>query len=267
MTDICASKPEPINHISVVIITRDAANTIKETLLGLCRFSDVVIYDNGSQDNTVELATKFPNVTVITGEFLGFGPTKRKATEYASNGWIFSLDADEIPSTELIDRLATWPIGDDPHCVGVVLRENYLMGKRIARGGWGNDWLVRIFHRATYNFNDAPVHEKVEIDEKARQFRLAEPIAHQAVNDLSQFLDKINRYSDIRSAAPRRHYSPTVIFLKAIFAFLRSYVLRGGFLCGWRGLVIAVANSNGVFWKYIKAHARREAEQEASNDT
>lgn len=258
MSNLAESNQSMIEHISVVIITRDAAHIIEETLRGLSGFSDIVIYDNGSQDATIDLARQFPNARIIIGEFNGFGPTKREATRHAKNDWVLSLDADEVPSLALIERLKLWPEDSNPHHVGVILRENYFMGKRITRGGWGNDWLVRLFHRNIYNFDDSQVHEKIKLDQYAEKVRIAEPLEHQAITELNQFLSKINQYSDLRSFAPKHNYNPAFIFIKAIFAFLRSYVLRGGWLCGWRGLVIAVADANGVFWKYIKAYVRRK---------
>jgi hypothetical protein len=54
-----------------------------------------------------------------------------------------------------------------------------------------------------------------------------------------------------------------VILVKTIWAFFHTYVIRLGFLDGWRGLVIAVSDSNGTFYKYIKIHADRAMERES----
>ena len=48
---------------------------------------------------------------------------------------------------------------------------------------------------------------------------------------------------------------PALIVLRSFFAFFRSYILRAGVLAGWRGLVIAWNESNGVFFKYMKIYA------------
>jgi hypothetical protein len=80
---------------------------------------------------------------------------------------------------------------------------------------------------------------------------------HYAVTDVSQFLNKINRYSEIRKENAKKAYPLPVIMLKAFWAFFRTYVLRRGFLDGWRGLVISVSNANGVFYKNIKIYAKK----------
>jgi len=79
------------------------------------------------------------------------------------------------------------------------------------------------------------------------------------VRELGQFLVKVNRYSELRSQAARRVHSPAVVLFLAAWAFFRTYVLRLGFLDGWRGLVIAWSNANGVFFKYMKPYANRRA--------
>lgn len=243
--------------ISVVMITRDAAATLARALEATRGVDEVVIYDNGSTDDTREIAAGYPNVSLHRGPFEGFGTTRRRAVACARNDWIFSLDADESPDADLIAALERWLPTADPESVGVIHRQNWLMGRPVRRAGWGHDWLVRVFNRRHCNFNDARVHESVATHESTRPERLAGHLTHQAVTDLSQFLEKINRYSELRARSGRlKHYPVPLIFLKALFAFFRTYALQGGFLEGWRGLVIAVANANGVFWKYLKARIR-----------
>ena len=77
-----------LDNISVVIIVKDGGKTINATLSALSQFSDVVVYDNGSTDDTIEIAKKFQNVNLIQGDFTGFGPTKNRAATYAKNDWI-----------------------------------------------------------------------------------------------------------------------------------------------------------------------------------
>ncbi|MBT8131123.1 MAG: glycosyltransferase family 2 protein, partial [Gammaproteobacteria bacterium] len=81
------------------------------------------------------------------------------------------------------------------------------------------------------------------------------PIRHNAVQHLGQFLIKIDRYSEIRRQTRTRTFHPSVIVLRSFYAFFKSYVIKGGFLAGWRGLVIAWNECNGVFFKYMKIYA------------
>ena len=245
-----------LDQISVVIITRNAEQTLRATLESAQAFSEVVVFDNGSTDDTVALARSFANVAVPEGEFVGFGPTKNHAVALATHDWVLSLDADEVVSAELAQSLATWS-PESEYVVGEIRRDNYLMGEHVRRGGWGADWLIRLFHRKHHGFNDNPVHEFVPTQARTQLTRMADPIQHNAIQHLGQFLPKIDKYSEIRRETSSKTYPPAVIFLKSLFAFVRSYFIRGGVLAGWRGLVIAWNEANGVFFKYMKVYADR----------
>lgn len=254
--------------VSVVIITRNAQATLRRTLDALHRFDDVVVYDNGSTDDTCSLAREFTNVTLHQGEFSGFGPTKRHAVSLARYDWVLSLDADEAPSASLTDAIAHWVTEATPHQVGKILRENWMLGQPVRHSGWSSDWLIRLFNRRVYNFNDAMVHESVAIDSAAQVSPLTGKIVHLAVTDLSQFLEKINRYSSLRATSGKlKAYPFPLIVLKALFAFIRTYLFKLGLLDGWRGWVIATANANGVFWKYAKRYAQTPDKPPSVNDT
>jgi glycosyltransferase involved in cell wall biosynthesis len=56
-----------IDDISVVIIVKNGERTIKSTLDALSQFSDVVLYDNGSTDNTLAISKSYKNVNLVQG--------------------------------------------------------------------------------------------------------------------------------------------------------------------------------------------------------
>ena len=95
-----------IENISAVIITKNSSDTIKLTLESLKSFKEIIIFDSGSIDDTIEIVSNYPNVSVFQGEFIGFGATKNHAINLATNNWIFSIDSDESLSNELSLHLA-----------------------------------------------------------------------------------------------------------------------------------------------------------------
>jgi len=252
-------KTEMIEHISAVIIVKNGEATLSETLSSLDGFTEVVLYDNGSSDGTLKIAERFSNVVVHQGSFKGFGKTKQVAVQLASNDWILSVDADERASSELVDYLRNWDARHADMVVGVIPRHNYLMGQRVKYGGWGNDRLVRLFNRKAHNFNDNDVHESIVIDQSSTVVDIPYAIHHNAVQRIGQFLEKVNLYTEIRRETSSKTYSPFIIFSKAAWRFFESYVLRAGFLSGWRGLVVAWSKANEVFFKYIKIYADKES--------
>ncbi|MFW2404371.1 MAG: glycosyltransferase family 2 protein [Gammaproteobacteria bacterium] len=248
--------PDPVTSlpISVVIIARDAEATIGATLESLRGFDEVVVYDNGSQDRTIEIAWGYDNASVHVGDFMGFGPTKNHAASLAKHDWILSVDSDERVSPELLGAIMDAD-RTDTSVAYAVLRVNYLRGKPVRHSGWGGDWLVRLYNRGGTQVSDAAVHEVVEAPTGGRIERLRGELSHDAVRELSQFLVKIDRYSELfRNDSPRVLAVP-LVFLRSVWTFIRVYVFQLGFLDGWRGLVIAVGDANGVFFKYMKSYA------------
>lgn len=249
--------------ISAVVITRDAASTLRATLESLAGFDEVVVYDNGSHDETCAIAREFGNVVLHEGEFLGFGPTKNLAAGLARNDWVLSIDADESVSPALLAAIAAADRGD-PDVAYSVHRANFLMGREVRHAGWGYDWLVRLYHRKATRLTEVMVHEIVLPPAGGRIVRLQGDLLHDAVRDLGGFLVKIDRYSELRRADPPSASMLPLIVARATWSFIRSYFIRLGILDGWRGLVIAISDANGTFFKYMKPYADRAVERERS---
>lgn len=241
--------------ISGVIIASNAERTLRRCLESLAALDEVIVYENGSTDRTAEIARSFPNVRLVIGDFTGYGPTKNRAAEEARNDWILSVDSDEAVSPELIGSIAALDLSDTT-VVYAVDRHNYMYGKHVRHAGWGNDWLPRLYNRSRFRYNDAMVHENLEIGHATPVSRLQGPLLHEAVIDLSQFLVKIDRYTELRKDSGARAYGPFGSLVKAAWAFFRSYVLQLGLLDGWRGVVIAYSDATGVFFRCMKCYAR-----------
>lgn len=247
--------------ISVVIIVRDGEETLANTLQSVVDFGEVLVFDNGSTDKTIEIANSFDNVNLKYGDFLGFGKTKSLATSLAKYNWVLSLDADEAVTAELHDSIDALEL-DDSNIAYQIKRHNYMFGKHVKRAGWGNQWLLRLFDRRHHGFNDASVHEKVCLAPGGRSRRLNGPMDHDAVRGIDKFLVSINRYSEFVRHSGRKPVPQVVVVLKALFSFFRSYVLQLGLLEGWRGLVIAVSEANGTFYKLMMLLADKKVARE-----
>ncbi|MDG1462933.1 MAG: glycosyltransferase family 2 protein [Gammaproteobacteria bacterium] len=255
-----------LNAISAVIIAHNSEATLSACLRSLERLPEVVIYENGSNDRTVEIARKFSNVRLEQGEFIGFGPTKNLAAKFSCNDWVLSLDSDEEVSSELIDELAALDLGD-PKNLYKILRQNFFMGEHVKHSGWGNDWLPRLYNRKSHSYNEALVHENIIPLHDANIQKLRGPLRHRAVSEISQFLVKIDRYTELRMQEGSKGYGPLVSLLKANWAFFRSFILQLGILDGWRGVVIAWGDACGVFYRCMKCYARDQQKKATKQDS
>lgn len=235
--------------ISVCILTKNAALTLKNTLDSVRSFSEVIVLDNGSTDDTCLLAASYPNVRVHKTPFIGFGPLRNQAAQLASNDWILSLDSDEVLSPALLKEISELTL--DPFLAYVFPRHNFYNGKRIRGCGWDPEYIARLYHRSEARFSEAQVHEEL----KAKRLqRLTSPLFHTPYRSTADFLAKMQHYSTLfaQQYQNKRKSSFSIAMAHALYAFFRSYFLKRGIFCGVEGFVISFYNANTTFYKYLK---------------
>ncbi len=239
--------------ISVTILTKNSQKHLREVLSALRSFNEVVIYDNGSEDDTIAIAQSFSNVTLHKGNFFGFGPTHNKASELAKNDWILSIDSDEIATPEMVQEILSIPL--DPDSVYSFPRHNYYNGKWIRWCGWYPDRQHRLYHKRKTSFTEAQVHEAIII-EAMTCVPMQSPLRHYSYDSHADFLAKMQSYSDLfaKQYKGRKSSSPCKALFHGIAAFLKAYIIKRGFLGGNEGFVIAVYNGNTAFYKYLKLY-------------
>ncbi|MEI8365229.1 MAG: glycosyltransferase family 2 protein [Parachlamydiaceae bacterium] len=242
-----------LEDISVTVLAKNSEKYLREVLTALSSFGEVILYDTGSTDNTIDIAQQFQNVRVVRAPFIGFGPTHNEASSIARNDWILSIDSDEIASPAIAKAIAKESL--DKGKVYSFPRHNYFNGKFIRWCGWYPDRQTRLYHRKTTKFSDAQVHEAI-LSEGMEQVQLQAPIIHYSYETIADFLSKMQAYSTLFADQYKGKRKSSL--LKAIshgfFAFFKSYVLKSGFLGGYEGYVISAYNAHTAYYKYLKLY-------------
>lgn len=239
--------------ISVTILAKNAQKTLFECLKSVEKFDEVILLDNQSSDETIEIAKQFGNVKIYQNEFIGFGALKNLAISYAKNDWILSLDSDEVLEENLIEEIASMQLCEGEYYS--FLRKNFYQGEWIKGCGWHPDWVKRIFNKKEICFDDALVHEGLKIPKSFKERRLKGAIKHYSFEDISHLLDKMQRYSSLWAAQhTHRSSSPFGASMRGLWVFLRNYFFKRGFLYGYKGFVISICNALGAFFKYMKLY-------------
>lgn len=246
--------------ISAIVLTKNSAETLKETLNSLSGLDDVIVLDTGSDDSTIEIAKSFSNVTVHRHSFSGFGNLRNLASSYAKHSWILSLDSDEVLSKEAFEEIKSKKL--ESNKVYSFPFDNFFNNKHIKWCGWYPDRHVRLFNRNCTGFSSDFVHERV-LDDSLTEEKLVFPIHHYSYGCISDFLTKMQKYSTL--FAQQNKYKKRSSIGKAIFhaqfAFFKSYILKRGILGGREGLIISIYNAQTAYYKYLKLW---EANQEAT---
>ena len=237
-----------LNNISIVIIAKNADLTIEKSLKSIKEFEEVILYLNHSTDATEAIAKRFKNVKIVHGEFRGFGETRNIASSYASKDWILSLDSDELITKSLIKEIGNLDLSDISKVYALKM-DDYFLGHKLR---FRTEKKVRLYNRIAHKFDNLKVHENVEYN-MGDKIVLKHHFKHLHINTVNQTLEKTIRYTDI-SASGKETCLFIVVIAKPIFAFFQSYIIRLGFLNGWVGFVVAIANANDRYYKYLKRY-------------
>lgn len=238
--------------LSVTVITKNEAENI-EACLRSVRFADqIVVLDSGSTDDTIQIARSMGAEVSISPDWQGFGIQKNRALALANSDWVLSLDADERVTPELqaeIRATLEAPAFD----VYSFPRLSSYCGRYMRHSGWYPDRVTRLFRRHAAQFSDDLVHEKIMTSSKVGQLR--SPLRHESFRSFEAVLDKANRYSTAGAQIllnRGKSASLGTALGHGLWTFIRTYFLRLGFLDGRMGLVLAISNAEGTYYRYLK---------------
>lgn len=250
--------------LSAVVISFNEKDRIASCLESLAWADEIVVVDSGSTDGTREIARSYtPHVFEVA--WRGFGPQKQAAVDLAKHDVILNVDCDERVTGELAREIGSVLSGDGMLAGYSVPRKTFLGKKEIRHSGWYPDRTVRLFDRRRACYSDAPVHERVIVEGETGSLR--HPLLHYSFSGVSDLFRKMERYTDLSARAmfeEGRRCRPSDLAIRPVLVFLKSYLLRRGFLDGPEGLVVGVAGAVHVFTKYAKL---RELERSSTGKT
>jgi hypothetical protein len=238
-------------NLSVIIITKNEAANIRACLESVAWADEIIVVDSGSSDATAEICREY-GAQVHVHDWPGFGMQKNRALGYATKDWVLSLDADERITPELRTEIES--VLQNPQADGYEIpRLSSFCGRFMHHSGWYPDYVTRLFHRGAARFSDDLVHERVIVN--GHTAKLKQSLLHESFRDLEQLLSKINQYST--ASAQMLHKNNRTASLKkavghALWAFLRTYFFRAGFLDGREGFMLAVSTAEGTYYRYLK---------------
>jgi len=242
-------------EISAVIITRDDKKRVKALIENLLGFLSevVVLVDDRSEDGLVDELQLIDGCVAVSNTFTGFGAAKQKVVSLAKYDWIFSLDADEIPDEKCINALRL--LDSSKPAIYKFKRLNHYCDRPIKACGWYPDHVIRLFHKSVANFSDEVVHESVKARNSSDIIKLLDgEILHYSFYGSHQLLQKVLTYTTMYGDNyTGKAKSAVTIILRTVFGFIKSYILRKGFIYGRDGFVISVMNAAGVFNKHWRA--------------
>jgi glycosyltransferase involved in cell wall biosynthesis len=241
-----------LNNLSVIIICKDAAKHIEACFESIKWADEIIVLDSGSTDDTVAIAKRYTN-NIHNTYWPGFGPQKNKALSYVTKPWVLSIDADEYLSPELQQAIQKITTTDCPENAFYIRRQSYYCGKLMRFGSWAKDDCLRLFKRESGKFSDDKIHERLMVTGKTSKIK--DILYHEAYDNLEQVIEKMNSYSSLGAQMRLergKKSSLSTALLHAMWSFIHGYIIRLGFLDGREGLLLAISNAEGCYYRYLK---------------
>ncbi|WP_455820530.1 glycosyltransferase family 2 protein [Pseudomonas cerasi] len=250
----------PCQTLSVVIIAKNAADLLPECLESVSWADEIILLDSGSSDGTPDIASRHGAKVFHSEEWHGYGKQRQLAQSYASHPMILMIDSDERVTPELKQAIGKVLEQPPSSTVYSIARRNLFLGRFMRHSGWYPDRVTRLYPRH-YQYNDNQVHESLETAQ-AKATPLRGDLLHLTCRDFSAFQWK--QFSYAEAWAKQRHQQGKRCGIAAIFshtagAFLKTLVLRAGFLDGKQGWLLAVVNAQYTFNKYTALWALNHA--------
>lgn len=241
-----------MNNVSIVINTYNAEKYLREALSSVKDFSEIIICDMYSTDNTIDVAKEF-NAKIVYHENTGYvEPARNFAIQNASNDWVLLLDADEVVTPDLLKELQYHFPNRNNYAAIAIPRKNYFMGKFMHAAF--PDYVIRFFNK---NYIDWPkvIHSVPKIKGEIIKLKKSPKVAleHLADDSISDILKKMNSYT-IAEVVRRKNQKVTFgkIIFSPLFRFIKFYFFKQGYKDGIRGLIFAFTKAHYKFYTLAK---------------
>lgn len=230
--------------ISAVILTKNEEKNIKACLESISWCDELLVIDDHSTDKTTDIAIRIGAKVISHAMHEDFSEQRNFGLEKAKGDWVFFIDADERVSSALWYEIMSHTNESIDETSGFyVKRQDTMWGKVLKHGETSNVILLRLARKGAGKW-EGRVHEKWSVRGKTQI--LKNPLDHFPHPTVAEFLQEINYYTDLRAAElfkkkTKSNWLSIIVYPKA--KFIVNYIVRGGFLDGMPGLVIAIMMS------------------------
>ena len=229
---------------SAVIITRNEEKHLSSCIQSIQGITDdIIVVDSGSTDDTISIAESHGAQVYEIG-WNGYGANKNFGTSKAKHNWIISIDGDEVISDSLKESILSL----EPDRGSVYLLNSLVnyAGTWIKHCGWYPRYKIRIFNREDCLWDDAKVHENLTPLAGMKQIKLSGDLLHYSYNSIHDHEKRITDYARLRAEGwIENNQAPSLSkrYFGSWFQFIKTYIVKLGFLDGHAGWTISKMNA------------------------
>jgi glycosyltransferase involved in cell wall biosynthesis len=241
---------------SILIRTFNEADRLGRTLDAVAAFEqEMVVIDSGSTDGTQALALA-AGARVVGHRWEGFGPQRSYGETECSNDWIFYIDADEVPTPELISEIKELFMNGEPAHAAYEIR-NTMVLPGLSRPHWFADIrkVTRLTNRKYARVTQDPSWDTIVIDEGQTLGILKNRQWHYCFRDWSHAISKIGYTSSLAAETQKKKPLPSLLLrlvMELPLEFLKFYIVRLFVFGGWRGFAFSIVQAFARFARILK---------------
>jgi glycosyltransferase involved in cell wall biosynthesis len=238
--------------LSVVTLTRNSGDKIIDCLESVSWCDDIVIVDDFSKDNTLELVKKYTG-NIHQRKWDNEGIHRNFAYSKAKNDYVLSLDSDERVTPELKEELIALVESGFNHNGYDIPHRNYIKGKWVRFGGWYPNAKTKLFKKSEFRYKEEEYHPPCEM--RGERKRLKGEIIHLAYKDIADMVSKVNHQTGFESKKwfrDGRKMSLARALRKTVDRFLKAFILKQGFRDGFTGFMLALMSGFYQILSYAK---------------
>jgi glycosyltransferase involved in cell wall biosynthesis len=216
--------------LSAIIITKNEEQMIVECLKSLDFVDEMLVIDNGSIDRTDHLAQK-QGAEIFKSDATDYSQLREFGLRCAKGDWVLYIDADERVSLELKQEIIT-TIKTSSASVFALPRTNYYLGIPMHYGGWGGDYVIRLFRRPALFGWQGELHEQPKFIGNLQ--KLSQPLIHYSHRDLSSMVNKTLNFTAFEANLRLAAHHPPVTWWRFFRVMLTEFWYRFVILSAWR---------------------------------
>lgn len=225
--------------LSAVILTKNEERDLTRCLKSLTFCDEVIVIDDESTDQTVEIAKQYKSKVFRRKLGSDFSSQRNFILDKAKGDWLLFIDADEVVTEELQNEIKQI-LHDEKNSQSVyyIKRRDIFWGKQVTHGEVRKAFkkgIIRLVRKNSGKWYGS-VHE--EFRAHGSSGRLHGYLDHYAHDSIKSFLYHINAYSTIRATELWKSGKRSNILELVAYPFgkfIYTYFILLGFLDGVGG--------------------------------
>lgn len=238
--------------LSTVVITKNEEQMLKVCLESVKWADEIIVYDNGSTDKTLEIAKKYTN-KVFQYQGQDFATLRNKAFEKTSGDWVLYIDADERILKPLRDEIENLITLTDKSAYAIS-RTNIIFGQKVSYGQYKNDWVIRLFRKSNFETWAGKVHEYGRF--KGELGYTKNSLLHLTHRNVDQVILKSLEWSKIDANLRLEANHPKMSGWRFVRIFISEIFVQGfvrkGFCSGTLGTIDSLLQVFSMFITYVR---------------